>query len=134
MNIQALMNMITDAGNRERSRYHVTLGKLIAAIKDVPGDTPVVFDDGEEGPCFPHSYRGYYSDLAFSDGKGATVDQLRKDCLESLGKTFEGYKGGDYTMHKDTPLWRAAYGCCGRAVVDIRSEPNKLVLVTKDVD
>ena len=135
MNIQALMDALARAGELERSRYHVTLGALIEAIKGMPEDTPVVFDDSDKGPTGPRSYRGFYSDLAFEDESGAvTVGMLLHDCTGALGKTFEGYKGGDFTMHKDTPLWKADYGCCGRAIVDIRDDLGKLVLVTKEVD
>jgi hypothetical protein len=135
MNLQALVDALNMAGEQERGRYHVTLGAMIEAIKDMPEDTPVVFDSGETGPTGPHSYRGYYSDLAFGDEPGVvTVGILLHDCTNALGKTFQGYKGGDFTMHKNTPLWRAEYGCCGRAIVDIRDEAGRLVLVTKEVD
>ena len=32
------------------------------------------------------------------------------------------YKGGNYTMFEDTPLWVAEYGCFGRKLMDITDE------------
>jgi hypothetical protein len=134
MNIQALFDMMGKSMAQERSKYHVTLGAMIEALKGMPADTPVVFDDGETGPGTANSYRGYYEDLAFNDMQGVTVGQFRSVCSESLGSTFQGYKGGNYRMTEATPLWRAPWGSCGRAIVDVVGAGGKLVLVTKDVD
>lgn len=135
MDMQKLLNALSDAGRRDRARYHVTLGKMIEAIKHMPGNTPVVFDGGDLGPGSPHSYRGYYSDLAFEGTKGVTIASFLKDCRDSLDSTYDGYKGGDFLMDANTPLWWASYGCSGgRAIVDIRDEQDRLVLVTKEID
>src|SRR5690606_41383495 len=32
---------------------------------------------------------------------------------DALGATFEGYKGGLYTMREDTDCWVASWGACG---------------------
>ena len=67
------------------------------------------------------------------------------DLLEKLklinGKYVVGYKGGDFTMGKTTPLWVASYGSSAgyktnknyssMAVVDIKETENKVVIVTK---
>jgi hypothetical protein len=133
MDIQAFFNAISAAARDTRGDYHVTLGKMIDAIKDMPPETPVVYDVGG-APGRPHSYRGYYSDLSFSPADSATVESLLKHCRGSLDATFEGYKGGEFVMGADTPLWFAEYGCCGRAIVDMREEMGRLVLVTKADD
>jgi hypothetical protein len=31
---------------------------------------------------------------------------------EAIGKTYTGYKGGEYVMGKVTPVWVANYGNC----------------------
>jgi hypothetical protein len=37
-------------------------------------------------------------------------------------------------MHENTPLWWASYGSgSGRAIVDLRDEMNRLVIVTKEI-
>lgn len=60
-----------------------------------------------------HSYRGYYSDLAFEHGE-TTVADLLKCCRKAIGSTFVGYKGGEYVMDEHTSVYVAEYGCCGR--------------------
>jgi hypothetical protein len=46
----------------------------------------------------PHSYRGYYEDLAFEPAKNITVGEMLDCAKGALGKTYEGYKGGEYKM------------------------------------
>ena len=99
------------------------------------------------------SYRGYYSDLAFAPrpgvkimvpigvsvpradpipqqgtiaritDSGSSVFQVRERCRLAYGETFEGYKGGGFTMSDDTPLWIAEYG----SAEDLALMPTLLV-------
>lgn len=135
MNIQELLNTMNRAGRRERGHYHVTLGGLIAALGGADPFAVVVFDGSVEGPCEPHSYRGYYSDLALESGPDVVAkDLLRLLTVECLEQTFEGYKGGDYDMGADTPLWRACYGECGDAIVGVSVKPDRVTLLTKRME
>lgn len=61
----------------------------------------------------PHSYRGYYEDLAFEPMENVTVGQMLADAKESLGKTFTGYKGGEFKMGEYTDVFLAEHGYCG---------------------
>jgi hypothetical protein len=65
----------------------------------------------------PHSYRGYYDQLAFELCKDATVGDMLKLAKESVGKTFTGWKGGEYEMDEFTTVWLAEYGCGGGEVI-----------------
>jgi hypothetical protein len=48
------------------------------------------------------------------------------------GATFHGYKGGEYEMDDDTPLWVANHGNSGgTAVVGIREESWAIYIVTE---
>ena len=68
----------------------------------------------------PHSYRGYYSDLAFKRGEGVReAGGLLADCKAAMGEVFEGYKGGSFVMGALTPLWVAPYGCCGQKLMAV---------------
>ena len=57
------------------------------------------------------SYRGYYSDLAMLYTSGAVsplhceAAKFLANLKECVGYTFEGWKGGDYKMSKDTLMW-----------------------------
>lgn len=86
----------------------VTLDEVIETLKRFPKD--FVF---ERGFRKPHSYRGYYDELAFAPAENITAKQILDDALFAKGETFEGYKGGLYTMGGDTPCHLAEYGSCG---------------------
>lgn len=138
MDINELVKAICDAAAVERSKYHLTLGGLIDSLEKIERaeSTLCEFDVGGS-PAYPHSYRGYYSDLAFERGDSIAVGQLLTVAKEQLGATHEGYKGGDFVMDEKTPLWCASYGCTGRAIVGIKMDETRegvLVLVTKDID
>jgi hypothetical protein len=135
MDIQKLLDVVSNTARQERKNYHLTLGGLIAELEKVPADTQVVIDRG--GRLHePHSYRGYYSDLAFHTGDGATsAGELLAVCRGALGSVYEGYKGGDFTMDDDTPLWISSYGSAsGVAVVSASMFADKLLIGTKQVD
>lgn len=134
MNLQALIDAMNDSSQKERSKYHLTLGQLIKILESLPEHFPIKFND-DTYPSNPHSYRGYYSDLAFEpDSKEIIAKDFLKLCQESLGEIFTGYKGGDFIMNADTPLWKADEGCCGgEAIVDWRIGGGCVILLTKEV-
>jgi hypothetical protein len=120
--IQALVDNMNEASRITRADYHVTLGKVIKAAQKATGN--VRFADGGI-PGDEMSYRGYYSDLAFETQQiPKAVSGFLQQCQHALGSTYEGYKGGDFLMRENTPLWRAAYGCCGDAIVRAVVEEN----------
>lgn len=115
-----------------------TLGYLISRLERCEPNEGVFFDFGRLSPK-PRSldsYRGFYDHLAVDfvkaeyDHEIKVVDFL-KELRECLGKTFTGYKGGDYTMHEGTPLWVAPYGgTCDTAIIDV-IEDYRVVLETR---
>lgn len=108
MNIQSLLALMIGIGQAHRASTQMTLGKMIAALEKMPSDSEVIHLSR------PHSYRGYYCDLAFEISEGTRPALgLLAECTSAIGKVFEGYKGGDYIMKESTPVWIADYGCCG---------------------
>lgn len=88
------------------------LGDLITFLEDnIDCDLHIGFTR-------PHSYRGYYDQLAFEPTSGG---QSASDALEivkpCLLQTFQGYKGGDYEMNKHTEVWFAYYGNSGGQLI-----------------
>lgn len=135
MDIQGMMDAMSDSWRRERSRYHLTLGGLISALEKADPALPVRLDNGSY-PGKTHSYRGYYSDLSFAPtDKPITAGELLVECRAALGATFEGYKGGDFIMESNTPLWSASYGTSsdGRAMMGIEARDGVLVIATKEL-
>lgn len=83
----------------------MTLGELIEALEAEPKDK-LVF----HGFNNPHSYRGYYNDLAFEPAQDITVGEMLEAARSAVGKTFTGYKGGDFKMDTYTDVWLSEDG------------------------
>ena len=125
--MQHLIDTLSKGWRAERSLSQMTLGKLISILSGLPKETKI------EKLCSPHSYRGYYSDLSFKkesgeQSVGELLSILQNECID---KTFEGYKGGDFTMDEHTPLWIADYGCTGLKIMELK-EGEVLSFTTKD--
>jgi len=117
---------------------------MIGMLKKCDNPKAVVFFDfGELVPTGLHSYRGFYDHLAFSfdrrwtfngkDEKDNEIDVagLLKMCEDALGRTFQGYKGGDYVMNPDTPLWVSDYAeASSTAVVAVLDEETRVIIQT----
>ena len=132
MDMQKLVDALGEAGRMERSRYHLTLGAAIRELSEIAPSTKATFDIlGTPGKVA--SYRGYYSDLAFrTNMEPVTVGDVLAELKSALGKTFEGYKGGDYLMTEGTPLWVSEHGeCSDRAVMGVEMRDGFAVLLTR---
>jgi hypothetical protein len=117
MNIQAFFDGMSAQWQRERAQSQLTLGDLIKQLSEMPTGSTV---DKLENP---HSYRGYYEDLAFRAGKGTMLaSDLLEECRNCMGKIFEGYKGGEYMMGESTPVWVATYGYTGEKLMGVSPE------------
>lgn len=57
-----------------------------------------------------HSFRGEPEHLAISVGSGSTVSDMLSEAKSAVGKTFVGYKDGEYLMTEDTPIHFAFKG------------------------
>lgn len=93
------------------SAQPISLGALIDALNEYAPDKQVYFDFCGVRPGAVASYRGYYDHLAISPSdKPRTVRDLVDELAACVGKVFEGYKGGDFRMTRDTPMWVSPYG------------------------
>lgn len=113
----------------------VTLGKLLDLLMMVPGGLPIKLQWGDEhlvnvGDI--DSYRGYYSDLAIEPGypEEREVADVYDMLNAAIGSTFEGYKGGDFVMHADTPVWVSLYGNTSGIGVTGVVATNRLAVIT----
>lgn len=93
---------------------HTTLGILIDWLKTQ--NPKLVVKDGFGSP---HSDRGSYDELAFTPKDEATIGEMLRQAKSAVGKTFTGWKGGDYKMDLDTPVYIGEYGECGDAITPI---------------
>lgn len=118
----------------------LTLGELILKLEPIvknqkDGDEATVRYDFEYlFPTSIDSWRGSYDELALNfetQGEEMKVSEFLKMLKECIGKTFTGYKGGDFTMHKGTPIWVANYSHSGNtAVIDVVDNGYVVLLIT----
>lgn len=118
----------------------ISLGGLIDGLKKCKPELEVMFDWCGMGPVNFGSYRGYYDHLALSykDGARITAGELLELAEAEVGATHHGYKGGEFRMDRDTPVWVANHGdCWGWAVVDVDDGGEhgwRVTLTTKKCD
>ncbi len=62
----------------------------------------------------PHSYRGWYEQIAFEPVEQTTAGDMLVCAREALGKTFTGWKGGDFYMDGNSFVNIAFQGDCGQ--------------------
>lgn len=115
----------------------MTVGEIVAVLRRKDPGADVSFDFVYFRPMSLHSYRGYYEQLALGYGNEgtATVGDVLGWFEDAIGKTFTGYKGGEYTMGTDTPVWVANHDEAGStAVVDIKDDGMSVRLITGIID
>jgi hypothetical protein len=128
----------------------LTLGELLALLKDIPtksGDDAVTieFDFGTAYPTGFSSWRGSYAEIAinyalsgYDEWKSEDAQFDHKDLTDfvkelegAIGKTYTGWKGGEFTMTADTPVWVANDGNVGNTgVIGVKNEEWHVVLLT----
>lgn len=153
------------------------LGEMILKLEAVKNkELPLFIDLMDKRPKGIGSWRGIYAELAiqtedfgayqsrevehtFASGdvyykhkkvgkENPTVSEWIEVLKDVVGKTFTGYKGGDFTMGKGTPVYLAEYGHSSFKIddkeidekdysnykttyfVDVREEKDKVYLVT----
>ena len=146
MDLQTYINNTISASRKESlaKSDQLTLGELILKMepivekqtkRDADSEAMVVYDFGYLYPTAIDSWRGSYEELALDyteDGNGKmTASEFLKLLKETVGATFEGYKGGEFTMNKHTPVWVANYGHSGStAVIEVVDNEYEIILIT----
>lgn len=139
----AISNQIAvDRAEKMKRSDQLTLGELILKLEACPNpDAEVYYEFHGLFPTSIDSWRGSYSELAlnvsgsldrYSAGAPLQVSALLTILKEAVGKTFTGYKGGEYLMGKTTPVWVANYGATGSetAVIDVRYDGSQYCYLT----
>jgi len=118
----------------------LTLGELILKIEPIAKnqkeseEATVKYDFEYLFPTTISSWRGSYDELALNfeaSGYRMKVSDFLKMLKDCIGKTFTGYKGGEYKMHKGTPIWVANYSHSGNtAVIDVVDNGYEVILIT----
>lgn len=91
------------------------LGQLIELLEAVPDRTlPVTFEGlpGNSTLCL-HSWRGFYEELAVDfelTNEITNIDEFITLLNRAIGTHFSGWKGDEFLMDEETPLWVATFG------------------------
>lgn len=111
------------------------LGEIIDTLEQFDPTVKVRFSDGSIPGVFM-SWRGSYDQLTLAPAdesdKLPTVGKLLAAAREADGRTFTGYKGGDFLMDRETPVWADDYSrsdhniIAGVSVVDGEVVLNKV--------
>ena len=120
MDLQTVLNAMVAKSRQETfaKSEQLSLGEIVLKLEAIADkDKLIFFDFGGYTPCGIDSWRGIYAELALD----YTDDPINKPTVQTvltmlkaaIGHTYEGYKGGDFTMSRQTPIWVAHYGISG---------------------
>lgn len=129
---------------RLQTSPQMTIGEMITKLetidpqrKDYKGDTQerhVYLDFCDTRPTGLDSWRGSYREIAIQFDEETSPMSLTEFLAllrGAIGKTYQGYKGGDFVMGKHTPVWVANYGNSGSTgVVGIESDDYVVTVIT----
>ena len=137
LTMEAVGYQIVQEYNAEPIR---TLGEVILLLKMQPQGNIVQLDFDDSCDVFSlHSYRGYYQYLALGYNPKAykqepnnTVSQVLEMFEGALGKSFTGWKGGEFQMHSKTIVFVANSGeSTSIMLTDIKTVGDKTFICTK---
>lgn len=150
LSLQEQINAIAEKSRKETlsKSSQLTLGELILKLEPIVKknkgkkieDLPdVYFDFCRMFPTTTMSWRGSYKEvcLDFTDGRSENKSPLNirdffKLIKNTIGKEFEGYKGGEYVMDKHTPVWIDNYGrSTDTGLVDVLDLDYQVLLITQ---
>lgn len=138
MDIQTILTNAVQSARQEelKNSPQLLLGELILKLEAVKDkNKPLYIDLMDKKPMGLDSWRGSYCELAIqTEDFGSYQGEIEKDygsfqthesieigkknpivqewidvLKKAIGKTFTGYKGGDFVMGKNTPVWLAEY-------------------------
>lgn len=124
-----------DVYRMSSSEKHLNLAELTEEVAKLPGTLVMRVDCSQGFVNYLDSYRGYYDQLSIGcddhECHGKTAVEFLAMLRSADGKTFEGYKGGEYRMHAATPMWVSEYGeASERAVTGVKVDGNYAVITT----
>src|SRR5687767_2435193 len=112
------------------------LGELIDVLEKHRSNQTVRFSDGTYPRAF-NSWRGVYKWLTLEPGtQHIAVSELLAQAKEADGGTFYGYKGGEYVMDRESPVWADNYGECSHyaIVASYVNEEDELILQRENIE
>lgn len=117
------------------TNMQLTLEQFINKLTQLKPTAYIEYGFGGLYPTEFDSYRGNYKDLALGFTElynDVRVEHILKKAKDCIGKTFYGYKGGDFFMYPDTLLWVANWGyTTNTVIVDVLNLDYKAIIITE---
>ena len=118
---------------------NLSLAQLYERLHQFDPDAEIVFEDGASPDNYLHSYRGYHRHAAIgiARGRGANppavlVNEMLHGVHQAINNVVYGYKGGEFQLYPEVPVWYADYGDASeQAIVDVQERDGKVVLVSQ---
>jgi hypothetical protein len=126
-------------GKGGKVSVQMNLGNLIDVLERKDPTAKVDYAFGYFSPTFFMSWRGAYEELALGYAhwneigfdKRPTVAVLLNLCNSADGETYQGYKGGEFTMDRGSRLWISNNGeACHSGLADVVEHDGSIVLVS----
>lgn len=131
-------NSVLDIKPVENPDKLMTIGELIEQLEKYSDELEIVakFDGNTVYPRRIESWRGgrelpaidfyeYQPQYMSLDILGSFVRELK----DQIGKTMQGYKGGEYPIHKDLPIRLAQWGEVKSYAINYISDDEKYVIL-----
>ena len=153
MNTQDILDLIKQSRDNDFANSpQLSLGELISEIEkagiqtDDGDDKDIRYDFGTTIPTCLDSYRGSYDELALgykltgyddsSEPRSVKAKDLLRELKSAIGKEFTGWKGGEFEMTEQTPVWVANCGDSGStAIVGVMKEGSYgLIILTRYIE
>ena len=127
-----------ERGERFQRSDQLSLGSVIERLEKLDPEDRVVFDFCNMVPTRLESWRGSYDELAlgFVDpsrrgSERVSVAELLERLRLAVGRTYTGWKGGEYVMGLITPVWVANPGDAhNTAIVGVELIDYQVVIQT----
>lgn len=141
MSLQKLINDINENTRLNRGKEY-NLGNLIDDLQRYRESVKLIeFDDGSIPSDFM-SWRGVYNHLALGYEKEGNefAETIWRKAYNANGSIFEGYKGGEFQMDRDTPIYQANYGEASvytkdgyveKKIIGIQEKDDKIIIITR---
>lgn len=112
------------------------VGQFMDKLARMDPDEQVKYDFVHFRPTTLQSYRGFYEDAALGysdDGDYPIVKDLLAHFEHTLGKVFEGWKGGNgRPITRETSLWVANPGETGDTIIVDVQKLLYVTIITRD--
>jgi len=138
LNGKDLIHFCPDHNPYHAQKYQgdmITLGALKDWLEKIPKDALIIFNDGNSPGIFD-SYRGYYDQIAVNRSTAVPdADIFYEQVVNAIGSTHTGWKGGEYKMTKETPIWVSKTGeASGVGIVGMEHNGTDAVLIVRKVE